>query len=49
MAQPCEAAAGCEVTRPDGRVRMTGSGREAEGGHGTDEASIADLTARTLM
>ena len=50
MVQPSEAATGCEVTRPGGRVRMTGSGHEAEsGGRETNEASIADLTAQTLM
>jgi hypothetical protein len=51
MVQPSEAATGCEVTRPGGRVRMTGSGHEAESGERreTNEASIADLTAQTLM
>ncbi len=32
MVQPREAATECEVTRPGRRVRMTGSGREAEDG-----------------
>ena len=48
MVQPSEAATGCEVTRPGGRVRMTGSGHEAESGV-RNEPSFADLTAQTLM
>jgi hypothetical protein len=32
MVQPSEAATECEVTRPGGRVRMTGSGHEVESG-----------------